>query len=188
MARDTRQRMLLATSKLLQRQGFHGTGLTQILDEAGAPKGSMYFHFPGGKEQLAAEAVAASGRYIDRVLVSHAGPSAQQSLEAYLAALADFLRRSEFKDGCPIATVTLEMAATSQVIGEACEATFDHLIARITEWIEADGADAATARQRAMLVYCAIEGAIMLAKAHRSVEPIEQLSAQLPVLLGSRSE
>ncbi|HEY8491429.1 MAG TPA: helix-turn-helix domain-containing protein, partial [Dehalococcoidia bacterium] len=58
---DSRQRMIRAMSRLMQRQGFHATGLNQVLAESGAPKGSLYFHFPGGKEQLAAEAVQASG-------------------------------------------------------------------------------------------------------------------------------
>ena len=65
MKRDARRRMVVTTAKLLQRQGYNGTGLNQIVAEAEAPKGSLYFHFPGGKEQLAAEAIAASAAYLD---------------------------------------------------------------------------------------------------------------------------
>src|SRR4026208_2300569 len=66
MPTDTRRRMIVTTSKLLERQGFHGTGLNQILEEANAPKGSMYFHFPAGKNQHAPPATAAHPRRQDR--------------------------------------------------------------------------------------------------------------------------
>src|SRR5262245_19469977 len=111
MARDTRRRMIVTTSKLLQKQGFHGTGLNQILEEADAPKGSMYFHFPGGKNQLAAEAIGASGAFIERLLRSHEADSAVLTLDSYLAGLGEWLQRTEFREGCPIATTALEVAA-----------------------------------------------------------------------------
>jgi TetR/AcrR family transcriptional regulator, lmrAB and yxaGH operons repressor len=183
MARDTRQRMVATTGKLLQRQGFHGTGLTQVLADAGAPKGSLYFHFPGGKEQLAAEAIVASAAVVDGALDSHRRTDALASLDAYLLDVAGLLERTAYSDGCPIATVALEVAATAPEIGDACASAFDRLIGRVALWIEADGVAPMQARPRAELVYAAIEGAILFAKARRSVEPIHQLRAQLPFLL-----
>ena len=188
MARDTRQRMVLATSKLLQRKGFHGTGLNQILTEAEAPKGSMYFHFPGGKDQLAAEAIRASGDDVDRALRAHEAATALEALDAYLADVGEVLERSGFVEGCPIATAALEVAATTPEVGDACRAAFELLIGRVAGWIEADGADRTTAADQAMLVYSAIEGALVLAKAQRSVEPLRRLRAQLPLLLGRPAE
>ena len=184
MARDTRQRMVLATSKLLQRKGFHGTGLNQILAEADAPKGSMYFHFPGGKDELAAEAIRESGDYVDRALRAHEAASALQALDSYLTDLGAALERSGFVAGCPIATAALEVGATTPQVGDACHAAFEKLIGRVAGWIEADGADPAIAADQAMLVYSAIEGALVLAKAQRSIEPLRRLQAQLPRLLG----
>jgi TetR/AcrR family transcriptional repressor of lmrAB and yxaGH operons len=182
--RDTRRRMVVATSKLLQKQGFHGTGLNQILSEAEAPKGSMYFHFPGGKNQLAAEAIAASGDYLERVLNARQGASGLESVDAYLVEVADWLERTEFREGCPIATTALEVGATTPEIGDACDAAFEQLIGRLAEWLEADGFDAATAHDRATLTYAAIEGALTFAKAKRSRQPLDQLRSQLPRLVG----
>jgi TetR/AcrR family transcriptional repressor of lmrAB and yxaGH operons len=177
--------MLTTTAKLLQRQGFNGTGLNQIVAEAGAPKGSMYFHFARGKEQLAAEAIARSGAYVESALAHHVGASAIESLDAYLVDVAAVLERSGYLDGCPIATVALEVGANSEEIGDACADAFERLIGRVASWIEADGADPVTARDRAMLVYAAIEGALVFAKARRSIEPLTRLRAQLPHLLAT---
>ena len=63
---DTRERIIRVAAELFRRQGYDGTGLNQILDESGAPRGSLYFHFPGGKQQLAVEAVVASGAMLGK--------------------------------------------------------------------------------------------------------------------------
>ena len=187
MPNDTRRRMIVTTSKLLERQGFHGTGLSQILEEANAPKGSMYFHFPGGKNQLAAEAIAAAADYIDRALRTHEGGTALEAIDGYLGQMARWLASTDFSGGCPIATTALEVGATTPELGDACEAAFDRLIGRVAGWLEADGFDADTARERAALVYSAIEGALIFSKARRTIEPLERLRTEVPRLVGTPS-
>ena len=58
---DARQRMIKSTARLFRRQGFHGTGLQQVLEASGAPRGSLYFHFPGGKEEIGETALTIAG-------------------------------------------------------------------------------------------------------------------------------
>lgn len=187
MATDTRRRMIVTTSKLLERQGFHGTGLNQILDEANAPKGSMYFHFPGGKNQLAAEAIAAAADHIERALATHEGGTAIEAIDGYLARMARWLESTGFTGGCPIATTALEVGATTPELGAACDAAFERLIGRVAGWLEADGFDRDTAHDRAALVYSAIEGALIFSKARRTTAPIDQLRAEVPRLVGTPS-
>jgi hypothetical protein len=93
------------------------------------------------------------------------------------------LESSGYRDGCPIATVALEVSASSDEIADACADAFERLTATVATWIESDGVDPVTARDRAFLVYAAIEGALMFAKAHKSIEPLARLRAQLPLLL-----
>jgi TetR/AcrR family transcriptional repressor of lmrAB and yxaGH operons len=181
--RDARRRMVTTTAKLLQRQGYHGTGINQIVAEAEAPKGSLYFHFPGGKEQLAAEAIAASAAYLDHALLACERPTAAECVDLYVAEAAGLMERSNFHDGCPIATVTLEVGPTSELIGDACAEAIELLVTRLAGWLERDGFTASVARQRAELVYAAIEGALIFAKARRSVEPLTTLRRQLSELL-----
>src|SRR5438093_8805032 len=100
--RATRSRVLLATSRLLQTRGYHGTGLAQILSEANAPRGSMYFHFPGGKEQLAVEALRKSEAWITRAMTAalEAGRvDVRTGIRAFIEAFARQLERSEFAEG-----------------------------------------------------------------------------------------
>jgi AcrR family transcriptional regulator len=180
---DTRRRMVTTTAKLLRRQGYHATGLNQIVAEAEAPKGSIYFHFPGGKEQLAAEAIAASAAYLDKALLACERATALESLDQYVAEAANVLQRTNFADGCPIATVVLEASITSAALGEACADAVELLLTRVTGWLERDGFSTDAARERAQLVYAAIEGTLMFAKALKSVEPLTTLRRQLPDLL-----
>lgn len=185
VASDSKERMVKTTAKLLQRQGYHATGLNQIMAESGSPKGSMYFHFPGGKEQLAAEAIALAGRRIVSVLRGHERTSAREALDAYLVTLTGFLERSDFEDGCPIATVALEVAPVSEMLGQACTEAFDCCEAEVAAWLERDGYPPAEAARRATLVYAAVEGALLLAKGRRSTEPLERVRAAISDLLGS---
>jgi TetR/AcrR family transcriptional repressor of lmrAB and yxaGH operons len=177
--------MIVTTAKLLRRQGYHATGVNQIVAESGAPKGSMYFHFPGGKEQLAAEAIRASAAYLDRGLRACERATALESLDLYVAETANMLERTDFADGCPIATVVLEVTPTSPELAGACAEAVESLLARVTGWLERDGVAPHLARERAQLAYGALEGALVFAKAFRSVEPLETLRRQLPELLGS---
>jgi TetR/AcrR family transcriptional regulator, lmrAB and yxaGH operons repressor len=175
--------MVTTTAKLLRRQGYHATGLNQIVAEAEAPKGSIYFHFPGGKEQLAAEAIAASADYLDRALRACERATTLESLDEYVARAAELLERTNYADGCPIATVVLEASVTSDALGKACADAVQLLLSRVAGWLERDGFAADAARQRAQLVYAAIEGGLIFAKALRSTEPLTTLRGQLPQLL-----
>ena len=111
---DTRARILHTAAELFQRQGYGATGLNQVLTASGAPKGSLYFHFPDGKEQLAAEAMALAGAEMGgadgRGRSRDPGPA--EAIAASGALLAQALEDSDYRDGCPIATVALEEAGT----------------------------------------------------------------------------
>ena len=139
MKRDSRRRIVVTTAKLLRRQGYNGTGLNQIVAEAEAPKGSLYFHFPGGKEQLAAEAIAASAGYLDAGLRACERASALESLDLYVEEAAKLLERTNYTEGCPIATVILEVGTSSALIGKACADAIDLQISHVTGWLERDG-------------------------------------------------
>jgi TetR/AcrR family transcriptional repressor of lmrAB and yxaGH operons len=178
---DSRNRMIETTVRLLQRQGYHGTGLNQIVAEARAPKGSMYHHFPGGKEQLAAEAVEADGRAVARLM--EAATTAQAAAEILIDLLLDQLIGSGFADGCAIATTALELGPASERISDAAATAFADWERVIAERLEAEGGDAGPAAEAATLTVAAIEGATPLSKARRAPEPLQAVRRVLPVLL-----
>src|ERR1700759_4285844 len=112
---DTRDRIVRSTRTLLRRQGYHGTGLTQIVEHSGAPRGSLYFLFPGGKEEIAVAAVAEWAEELDAVLrrTRAESPSARAWIAALAAYFAADLEVSGFTEGLPVTTVTLASVPAS---------------------------------------------------------------------------
>jgi TetR/AcrR family transcriptional repressor of lmrAB and yxaGH operons len=183
----TRARMVGATAKLLTTQGYHGTGLGQVLADAHAPKGSLYFHVPGGKEELAAEAVRrAAAEWREAVLAVVAdSPNPLRAIRAVCELLATRLEASGFLDGCPVATIALEAAATSDLICEATTEAYRTWQQRIEQPLRAAGLPEARAERLATTVLAAVEGGLVLAKASRSGEPLRQVGAELQELLAN---
>jgi len=183
----TRAKLTATTATLLQRQGYHGTGLAEIVAASGAPRGSLYFYFPGGKEELACAALQASGdewrARLEAVIDQQ--PDLGAAITAVCGELAIELAASDFARGCPLATVALEASVTS----EAVRAT---VAAHYTGWIDAIAArlvtanfDAASARRFASFALAAIEGALLLAKVARSVTPVREVGETLRLMLGT---
>src|SRR5262252_6614071 len=112
---DSKEKTLIAAAGLLRRQGFHGTALQDILAAGGSPRGSLYFHFPGGKEQIGEAALTLAGDTNARAIAQAAGAS--ESAETFLLRLirgmAVHLENTDFCNGCPIATTALETATQS---------------------------------------------------------------------------
>jgi TetR/AcrR family transcriptional repressor of lmrAB and yxaGH operons len=172
---DTRERVLRTAAKLFRTQGYHATGLNQVLAEGGAPKGSLYFHFPGGKEQLAVESLQLSGGEFCEHL-RQVG-----SLDDALELLGQRLIESDFKDGCPIATVALDAAGESEQIREACDQAYGSWEQVIASFLERQGIKDASAL--ATTVLAAIEGALLLAKTRKDVTPLRQVGEHLKLLV-----
>src|SRR5690349_22097256 len=146
----TKDRLLDASGELFRRQGYTGTGVKQILAEASAPFGSLYHHFPGGKEELGAEAVRRSGRLYARVVfeaMDVQGDIADRVLAGFRGA-AETMRESGYADACPIATVALEASGSSEAIRAACAEIFELWFAGLS----ATFADAGVADSRRLAI------------------------------------
>lgn len=160
--------------RLFRRQGYASTGLQQIVDESGAPKGSLYHYFPSGKEALGESAVVLAGGLIREMLedlaARHADPKA--FLRAYCKTMAGWMEESGFQSGCPIATTLLETAPRSPGITAAGRRAVDGWIAVVGGVLARGGMDPREARGRAQLIVAAMEGALILARVRRSARPI----------------
>ncbi|MBX3188647.1 MAG: TetR/AcrR family transcriptional regulator [Labilithrix sp.] len=185
----SRERMIEATGELLQKQGYAGTGLAEILAVSGAPRGSLYFHFPGGKEELACAALRASGESWKRRIeaLTDAVDDPLEALDAVCKMLGDELEASGWEIGCPIATVALEAAAGSEAIRETCADHFAGWEALVVDRLVARGMAHALATTVATLTVAAIEGALMLARVHRSRAPLDRVARALRAQLAART-
>ncbi|WP_031079657.1 TetR/AcrR family transcriptional regulator [Streptomyces sp. NRRL S-118] len=182
---ETRGKLLDATQRLIEAGGYFNAGLNQIVAASGAPKGSLYFHFPGGKDQLIEEAVRRGGEEISALLAdaeqaSREGGTAEM-LAALLDALGDRLERSDWRKGCPVATVALEMAADNTTLQKACSEVYASWEDALADLLESDGHPAPLSTATAALAL--IEGALMLARTHRSREPLDRAARTLALLV-----
>ena len=181
----TKDRIVDASAELFRRQGYSGTGIKQILAEASAPFGSLYHHFPGGKEQIGAEAIARAGEQV-AAAVAHllrAKPSVPDAVEALAGLLAAGLEASEFERGCPVATTALEVTSRSEPIRAAVQASFESWLTPLRERLEAAGFDRLQAAHRADLAIAALEGALVLARARRDADVLRDAGRELRALL-----
>lgn len=181
----SRERFITTTGRLLQRQGYNATGLNEIIARSGAPKGSLYFHFPGGKQELAAAAIEHSGALLGSAIATilTAEEDVGKGLTVLIDALTAALRASDYRDGCPIATVALETAGESELLSESAAGVFDSWLDAIAGRLRAEGLTRARAGRRALHVLSAIEGALILARARRDPAPLEAVREELAELL-----
>jgi len=184
---DTRQRMLVAAARLLRRQGYAATAWRRVVAESSTPWGSQAYHFPDGKEQLTVEAIQLAGENYRRLLeAALAATHPADAVPRWARAAARELRASGWADGCPVATVALETAHSSDRIAAACAGAFSGWHAALTGAIEAHGLPRAEAAPLATTVLAAMEGALLLARATRSTEPLDAVGAELATLLRDR--
>jgi TetR/AcrR family transcriptional regulator, lmrAB and yxaGH operons repressor len=180
------QDALLATAvKRFREQGYHGTGLAQLLSESGSPKGSFYHHFPGGKEQLAAAAVtkAAEGIALMVSAVIAKSHTATGAVKEFSVGLAHWFAQSGYRAGCPITSVLLDVAPDGVVATEACQQAFDSWIAIWTQCFEKPGLTNQNANALAQMWVCSLEGAWILSRAKQSKSPIVGVGETFSLLL-----
>ncbi|MFB6890959.1 TetR/AcrR family transcriptional regulator [Kitasatospora sp. NPDC056327] len=181
----TRERIVRATSRLLQRQGFEGTGIKQISREAQATLGSVYHFFPGGKQELAAEAIRHGDQEFADLLREGLGSTDDPALAitACTRLLGEALRESDWQDGCPITTTALETVGRAPVIEQAVAEAFAHWRAVVEEKLHGAGLPLADARDLAATVINTLEGAELAAQIARSEEPLHVAGRHLARLV-----
>ena len=165
----TKTRILYAGAELFGRQGYTGTGLKQISEAAQAPFGSLYHHFPGGKEELGDDVIRQAGEFfrvlVDSVFASE--PDIVAGVRAVFGGAAETVRATGFQDACPIAAIALEVASTNERLREATAEVFTSWIAAATARFSAAGIPDARAAELAISMIAALEGAFVLARATR---------------------
>jgi TetR/AcrR family transcriptional repressor of lmrAB and yxaGH operons len=179
----TKKKLVDATAALLRRQGYHATGLSAIVDESGAPRGSVYFYFPGGKDELAVAAIEASGiEWRARIEAAIANAKDLGSaIDAIVKVLADDLAASNWQNGCPVAAVALE--STSDVVNAAVVKHYATWQETITERLTQLGIAKSAAAHLATVALSAIEGALLLARVQRSKTPLISVGAALRAMV-----
>jgi AcrR family transcriptional regulator len=170
----TRERILGASEELFRRQGYAGTGVKAILAASQAPYGSLYHFFPGGKEELGVAALRAGGVTYRELVEAFFVPGGDvvAATRAFFEGAADLVAATDYADACPIATVALEVASTSEPMRVAAAEAFESWLVVLAERFVAAGIGAERARELAVELFCAIEGAFLLSRTTRRTEAL----------------
>lgn len=177
VADDVKGRMIRETARALASKGLQRASFSQILEASGAPRGSLYHHFPGGKTELVLKAVAAAGDHALAGLAALEGRPASEVAAGFIDLWRQLLLASDFDAGCAVLAVTVAAEAPQQ--RGAAAAVFALWRARLAEMLASGGVAPARAMGLAALILAACEGAVVLARAERSLEAFEQTAAEI---------
>jgi TetR/AcrR family transcriptional repressor of lmrAB and yxaGH operons len=182
---DRSRAALIATaSTLFRRQGYAATGLNQILGEAGVKAGSLYHHFPDGKQELAAAVVESAGTQIEQVLrAALAGDTpVTDVVNRWLDMLSTGLA-ADCRDGCPVEPIATEAVHASELARRAAARAFESWCAAIAERLHTDGF--ARADEAALAVVSIIEGALVLSRTSGDAAALNSAKTAVRKLLAS---
>jgi TetR/AcrR family transcriptional repressor of lmrAB and yxaGH operons len=180
-----RQPIIDAAVKLFRQKGYSATGLNDVVDASQAPKGSLYYYFPEGKASIAIAAIEEAGRRVVATTSKLAAQtdSAGELIKAHARLLAGWMRKSRFRDGCPITTVLLELAPEHRGVTDAGRKAYAARIAVLKEKLVADGLSGPRADRIAVLCISALQGALIQARVERSGVPLEVTADELARML-----
>lgn len=181
VAGDVRERMVQSAVILLARHGYQATSFSEVLNHSGAPRGSIYHHFPDGKDQLIAAAIELAGTRAVALLDSLEGGSAAEIVDGFVAMWRVVLERSEFGAGCSVLAVTVS-SSSDELLDQARD-IFRAWSGRLAQLFRAAGQSNSSAESSAVLLIAATEGAVVLARAERSFAPLDAVGARLHDLM-----
>jgi AcrR family transcriptional regulator len=178
---DSKERMVVAARRLFREHGYLGTALSDVVTESAAPRGSIYFHFPGGKEELATEVTLlhTSDRIADINRAAAAAATAAQLIEIFMGRERDDLVASNYREGCAVAPIVIESTPASDQLSDATRRAFQDLIATLAARFTEKGLPHENAVQLATNVWTSVEGALILTRVLRTPEPFDMAIALL---------
>jgi TetR/AcrR family transcriptional repressor of lmrAB and yxaGH operons len=170
---SAREDMLAAAIELFRARGYEGVGVAELLEKSGAPRGSLYFHFPGGKEQIGAEVVERVGRETaGRFRALHeSGVDLDTFIERVFKTTAKECKDRSYKASCPIAAIAAEFGAGDSKLAASLREVFESWQHEIAAAAASRGMSTQNAEVFASAMLSAIEGAFVVSKAQGSSAP-----------------
>ncbi|MFF5846613.1 TetR/AcrR family transcriptional regulator [Streptomyces massasporeus] len=181
---DSRERMILSAAELLREYGVGATSIDRVLAHSGAPRGSVYHHFPGGRAQLIDEAVALAGDFIAGLIdaATRAGDPVK-AVDAFFELWRERLVRSDFRAGCPIVAVAVETNDDAPHLARSAAAVFARWQEALAALFERHGLPEQRGKRLAAFIIAAVEGSVIMCRAERSTAALEAAAAEIHDLL-----
>ncbi|MGN2639324.1 TetR/AcrR family transcriptional regulator [Nocardia takedensis] len=181
---QARELMVAGAADMLRRRGLNATTVRELAKYSGAPLGSTYHYFPGGKSQLAAEAVEFADAYITRMLRAELAAGPVAGLRSFVALWRTVVLDNDFRAGCPVLAVSVEeQPETDDAPRRAAAAAFDRWIDLIAGSLREHGAHESDAHATATAIVAAIEGTVAMCRAQRSTAALDHTADALEVLV-----
>lgn len=184
---DSRERMVIGAADMISRRGLNATSVRELAKYTAAPLGSTYHYFPGGKYDLATEAVRWADDLTARLLAKElkAGPLA--GLLAFLAMWRNVVLGSDFHAGCPVLSVSVEdLPDEHSAPRDAAALAFRNWTAVLAKSLTEHSVEQPEAERIATLIVASVEGTVAMCRAMRSIEPLDQVAEVLAALVESR--
>jgi len=176
----SRERMIRSAALLFREQGIGSTSFSDVIERSGAPRGSIYHHFPGGKAQLADETIRWAGGSIgDLIDASAAAGDPVRMVRDFVALWRAGLERSEYQAGCPMVAAAVESDGELPGLAAVAGEQFDRWQASFSGCLRSAGVPRARAARLATLAIASIEGAIVLCRAARDIAPLDRVGREL---------
>jgi AcrR family transcriptional regulator len=188
--KSPRERTVRSAALLLRERGVGGTGLREVVEHAGAPRGSLQYYFPGGKEQLLVEAMAwmaeRAARPLREAAATEPAPPPWQVVGGVLERFRELLALTAFRGGCPIVAGIADASWDSPAVADAAREAFAVWLAPLQEALQRGGLAPERAARVALLVVSAAEGALLISRARRDVTALDAVQEELELLLRPR--
>ncbi|NKE58132.1 TetR/AcrR family transcriptional regulator [Lentzea sp. PSKA42] len=183
----SREQIVTGAADMIRRRGLNATSIREVAKHAGTPLGSTYHYFPGGKNQLATEAVRWAGDTVSKVLAAKLRKGPVDGLKAFFGLWRQIVTETDFQAGCPVLAVSIEETASADALAAAAEA-FRTWSGQLENSLQDHGVAAGRAKSLAQLVVAAAEGAVAMCRAQRSIDPLDNVASELTTLLETAVE
>ncbi|MCV7429188.1 TetR/AcrR family transcriptional regulator [Mycobacterium montefiorense] len=178
--------MLVSAAEVMRERGAAGVTIDAVLARSGAPRGSVYYHFPEGRNQILSEALRFSGDSITATIDAAAEHGARALLRAFIRLWERLLTDGDFLAGCPVVAAAITADETDQDLTNEAGMILGRWCTALTRAFMNDGFDHDDAASLAVMSISALEGAIVLSRSTRSVRPLSQVGEQLEFLIKAR--
>lgn len=183
---STRIKMLVAAAEVMRERGAAGVTIDEVLARSGAPRGSVYYHFPAGRNQILREALRYAGEAITKEIDEAATKGGMSLVRNFVAFWEELLVESDFAAGCPVVAAAIGSADSEPQLTSVAGSIFGHWRDALTRAFVADGFGQSDAASLAITCIAALEGAVVLCRSTRSVDPLRDVAQQLEFLIRSR--
>ena len=182
MTEKTREKMIGGAALLISQRGVQGTSFSEVLELTDTPRGSIYHHFPGGKDELVAEAIALLGSVVSERIRKTEADRPEQVAEAFAQGWREFVEATDLKSVCVMSAVTVGAGADSEELLPAVASAFASWRDALADAYTHTGLSKADGRRLALTSVAALEGAMIVARAEQSMEPFDAVQKDLIAL------